>query len=67
MTTFEEKKIEFIKKGQKERIAWLENMHKIILPSHLQRIKENDKTILKETVFPEWVSWEMLREWAEKH
>ena len=61
----ERKKLEFIRRGDKEKSNWLENMHKVILPSQMRKIQQNDRTVLMEMVIPKWVTWEILREWAK--
>ncbi len=63
---FERKKLDFIRRGDSEKAKWLENMHKTILPSCIKRIQQNDRTVLKEIVVPKWVSWDLLREWAQE-
>ncbi len=50
--------------GQLDKSRWLETMDQRIPPSFKKRIVENDKTVLRELIMPNWVTWEFLREWA---
>ncbi len=61
---FEEKLIEMTRRGEQKKVEYLKNLNNVILPSFVKRIREDDKTVLKEIVVPEWVSWDLLREWA---
>ncbi len=61
----EEKINEFYRKGAKDKAQYLENLDKKFLPSVVKRIQANDKTVLKEIVIPNWVSWELLYEWSQ--
>jgi len=62
---FDRKMIDLIRRGDQEKVAWIKKMNRIILPSQLERIQQNDKTVLREMVVPKWVTWGFLREWAE--
>ncbi len=64
MERFEEKMIEFTRKGDMEKVKWMKNVDRIILPNQLKRIQQNDKTVLRELVLPKWVRWDLLYEWA---
>ncbi|MCX8158168.1 MAG: sigma factor G inhibitor Gin [Candidatus Diapherotrites archaeon] len=55
---------EYTRKGQLDKANFLKNLDKVLLPSTIQRIQQNDKTVLKEIVLPKWVDWELLYEWA---
>jgi len=59
--------IEMVRRGQNDRVEYLKNMHKLLLPSHLKRIQQNDKTVLKEIVLPQWLDWDLLFCWANEH
>ncbi|MBN2126810.1 MAG: hypothetical protein JW703_00285, partial [Candidatus Diapherotrites archaeon] len=56
---------EYYRKGMSERAEYLENLNKKLLPSIVKRIQQNDKTVLKEIVLPEWMNWELLFEWSQ--
>ncbi len=64
MGKFETKKTELLRKGAMEKVKWLENIDKSIMPSAAKRIQQNDKTVLKDLVLPSWVSWDILQDWA---
>ncbi len=64
MTRFQEKKDELLRKGAIDKVKWLENIDKNIMPSNIKRIQQNDKTVLREIVVPSWVSWDLLHDWA---
>lgn len=61
---FEKKLLEFMRRGDTEKVHWLKNIDKHILPSHIKRILRKDKTILQELVLPKWLTWELLYDWA---
>ena len=63
--SLEQKRLEFIRRGDKDKANWLKNMHKIILPSQIKKIQQNNKSVLREMVLPKWVSWHLLRKWAQ--
>jgi len=57
--------IEFVKRGERDKVAFLENeLKNRVLPMHLERIRQNDKTVQKDLVLPNWVDWDLLYEWA---
>ncbi len=62
---FEETLSEFMRKGDADKVKWLKKLDKIILPSHVKRILQNDKTVLMEMVIPKWVDWALLTDWAQ--
>ncbi|AJF60844.1 MAG: hypothetical protein J4224_02570 [Candidatus Diapherotrites archaeon] len=66
MAVFNETMNEFIRKGAFERVRWMQNLEKTMLPSHIKRIQQNDKTVMQEVVIPRWVTWDLLFEWANK-
>ena len=47
-----------------EKVRWLEKMDTLIPKSQVERIQQNDKTVLKELVLPSWVKWDFLYTWA---
>ncbi|MCR4335422.1 MAG: hypothetical protein NUV57_02695 [archaeon] len=67
MDSWELKMTDFLRRGQKDRVAFLENFGKQILPTQLTRIQQNDKTIMKELVVPQWMDWELLYEWSNRY
>src|SRR3989338_9817545 len=64
MDSWEQKKMDFIRRGQKDRIEFFESLAKGMLPSQIKRIQQNDKGVLKEIVLPEWLKWDTLFEWS---
>jgi len=62
---FEQTVINLTRKGAEDRVRLLKNLHKKVLPSQLERIQKNDKSVLQEMFMPKWVSWELLRAWAD--
>jgi hypothetical protein len=64
MDMLEMKIIEFTRKGDTVKAGWLKNIDRVILPSQVKKIQQNDKSVLRELVLPKWVSWDFLYEWA---
>ncbi len=64
MDDWEKRMIEWTRRGNLEKVKFLQNLNKIVLPSMKSRIQQNDKSVLHEMVLPSWVSWELLYEWA---
>lgn len=64
MDRFEQKLIELTRRGDIEKVKWMKNIDRIILPNQVKRIQQNDKTVLQELVLPKWVRWDLLYEWA---
>ncbi len=62
---FEQTLINLTRKGAEDRVRLLKNLHKKVMPSQLERIQKNDKSVLQEMFMPKWVSWELLRAWAD--
>ena len=62
---FEQTIINLTRKGAEDKVRLLKNLHKKVLPSQLERIQKNDKSVLQEMFMPKWVSWELLRAWAD--
>ncbi len=63
---FEEKKTQFLLKGNLERVKWMENIHRHVPEGFKRRVQANDKTVLQELVLPGWCSWALLFSWAGK-
>ena len=57
--------VELTRKGASDKAKFLKNLHKRVMPSQLERIQKNDKSVLQEMFMPKWVSWELLRAWAD--
>ena len=66
MDEWERKMIEFVRRGQKDRVQFLDKLHRSILPMQLRRIQQNDKTVLKDLVLPRWLDWDLLFEWSNR-
>lgn len=62
---FEQTLLEFTRKGALDKVSFLKGLHKKILPSQVERIQKNDKSVFRELFMPKWVSWVLLRAWAE--
>ena len=62
---FEQTVINLTRKGAEDKVRLLKNLHKKVLPSQLERIQKNDKSVLQEMFMPKWVSWKLLRAWAD--
>jgi len=56
---------ELTRKGALDKVKFLKALHKKILPSQFEKIERNDKGVLKELFMPKWVTWELLRAWAD--
>ena len=62
---FEKILVELTRKGEQDKVRLLKGLHKRLMPSQFDRIKKNDKSVLVELLMPKWVSWKLLRAWAE--
>jgi len=62
---FEQTVVELTRKGAVDKVKFLKSLHKKVMPSQFERIKRNDKSVFKEMFMPKWVSWELLRAWAD--
>jgi len=62
---FDNKVLELMRRGETEKANYLKNLNNVILPSFARRIKQNDKSVLKEIVVPKWVEWNLLVDWAQ--
>jgi len=57
--------VEFVRRGEGSRVHFFESeLRKRVLPMQLKRIQQNDKTVLKELVLPQWLDWDLLYEWS---
>jgi hypothetical protein len=65
MTLFESKMLELMRRGEKQKVEWMKNLDKTLLPSQIKRIQQNDKTVLMELVVPKWVDWKLLYDWGQ--
>lgn len=55
----------FVRHGHKDRVQFMETeLKRRVLPSQVERIKQNDKTVLGELVLPKWLDWDLLYEWS---
>lgn len=61
----EERILDLTRKGDLEKVKFLKSLHRKIMPSQFEKIQKNDKAVLKELFMPKWVSWELLRAWAD--
>ena len=64
---FEQKILELTRKGALEKVKFLKSLRKKVMPSQLEKIHQNDKSVLHELFLPKWVSWELLRAWADNY
>ena len=64
MGLFEDKYLDLKRKGAADKFKWMEKIDQVILPSQKKRIRQNDKSVLREMILPGWVSWELLYDWA---
>ncbi len=64
MDNWEEKMLLLVKHGHRDRVKFLETLHKSVLPLQLKKIQQNDKTVLKDLVLPSWLDWDLLYEWS---
>jgi hypothetical protein len=62
---FNQKVLELTKHGEMKKAACLNSLDNTILPSYVRRIQQNDRTVMKDLVLPNWVTWELLLDWAE--
>jgi hypothetical protein len=56
---------ELTRKGDMEKVKMLKTLHRRVMPSQAERIRKNDKTVLREFMLPKWIAWELLRAWAD--
>lgn len=66
MNAFEAVLTELKRKGDSQKVKWLEGLDKRISLSQKKRIQENDTEIIQELFAPKWVSQELLYAWATK-
>ena len=58
--------MELKRKGDSEKVKWLEGMNKRITESQKQKIIENDRKVMEELFAPKWASWDLIYAWATK-
>ena len=64
---FEQTILELTRKGALEKVKFLKSLRKKVMPSQLEKILQNDKSVLEELFLPKWVAWELLRAWADNY
>ncbi len=64
MNDFEKYVIELTRKGAVDQVAFLKKLDRMVRPSQRKKIQQNDKSVLKELVFPSWLKWDLLYLWA---
>ncbi len=64
MDYYEGKMLEFAQKRQVDRLKFIENLGRSIMPAQIKRIQQNDKTVLKDLVLPDWLDWDLLYGWG---
>ncbi|MBN2067731.1 MAG: hypothetical protein JW744_04650 [Candidatus Diapherotrites archaeon] len=62
---FEEKLLDLARKGAEDKVRILKGLHKKVMPSQFERIRQNDKSVMQELFLPKWISWELLRAWSD--
>ncbi|GEM_PF-813192 len=65
-SVFEKKMNDFLRRGDIGKAKVLQSLGKRIMPTQIQRIRKNDKSVLQEIVLPRWLSWELLKLWADE-
>ncbi len=66
MDKWEEIRFRLIKGGHADRVKFLDGLVRIVPPSAVVRIQQNDKSVLNELVLPEWLDWDTLYVWAQR-
>ncbi|MBU2476891.1 hypothetical protein KKG83_05460 [Candidatus Micrarchaeota archaeon] len=66
MSLYEQVLVELKRKGDSEKVRWLEGLNQRVTSSQKKRIQENDSNIMEELFAPKWVSWEVIYSWATK-
>ena len=64
MSKLEDMIMKYHRIGAIDRAKWLETIDQKIPKSFKERIKKDDKTVLRELILPNWVDWDLLRTWA---
>ncbi len=64
MNYYDGKMLDFVQKRQVERIKFMENLGRNVLPQQVKRIQQNDKMVMKDLVLPGWLDWDLLYEWS---
>jgi len=62
---FKQMVLDLTRKGAVEKVRFLKNLHKKVMPSQFEKIQRNDKKVMQELFLPKWLSWELLRAWAD--
>ena len=62
---FEKVLVELTRKGEQDKVKFLKSLHRRMMPSQFERVKRNDKSVFAELFMPKWVTWELLKAWAE--
>lgn len=65
--SFEKTLNEFMRRGDMEKVKFLKSLSKRIMPTQVQRIRRNDKSVLAEMVLPAWMDWGLLKQWADEN
>ncbi len=65
--SFEKILNEFMRRGDMGKVKILQGLGKRIMPTQIQRIRRNDKTVLLEMVLPAWLNWDLLKQWADEN
>lgn len=65
--SFEKIKNDFMRRGDMEKAKILQTLNKRLMPTQIQRIRRNDKTVLMEMVLPSWLTWDLLKQWVEEN
>ena len=65
MDDWEQRMVALVRRGEGPRVQFLQHeLKNRVLPGQLKRIQQNDKTVLKEIVLPDWLDWDLLYEWS---
>lgn len=56
--------LKYQRSGAHDKANWLSTIERRIPPSFKGRIIKNDKTVLRELILPNWVTWDLLRDWS---
>jgi len=64
MSVYETTLTELKRKGDSEKVRWLEGLNQKITPSQKQRIQKNDTKVMQDIFAPKWVSWDIIYAWA---
>jgi formylmethanofuran dehydrogenase subunit E len=59
----EQHMIELTRRGQEDKVRYIKNLDRSLLPSQKQRIINHDTSVWHELVVPNWLTFDMLREY----